>query len=160
MDEPEKNVSLKTREVHRFVKPCGAVLSIYASQSTMEAPMRSILKLVGVISYGFVLCLVLSNATQAGEALKPDPCADRKGSLPNLTECDQEIRQGIDTIKGEVLRVEADDYLIQRFDGREVRLHTDAYTQTTGMISRGDRIEAKVQEVDDQKHVLSISKTK
>ena len=118
--------------------------------------MISISKLVGVMSCGFVLCLSLSNVTQAAEGLKPDPCADRKGGQPNLTMCDEETRQGIDTIKGEVLRVDGDSYLIQRFDGKEVRLFTDKGTQVTPRISRGDWIEAKVQAVEDQKHVMSI----
>ena len=66
----------------------------------------------------------------------------------------------METIKGEVLRVDGNNYRIQRFDGREVRLYADQNTQTSGMINRGDRIEATVQEVEDQKHVLSIRQTK
>jgi hypothetical protein len=99
----------------------------------------------------------LSNATQAEEKMmKPDPCVDKN----EMRNCGKDLQEGMETIKGEVLRVESDNYLIQRFDGREVRLHTDANTETTGMISRGDRIEAQVQEVDDQKHVRSIRQTK
>ena len=41
--------------------------------------MVSIPKIIGVISCSAVLCLSLSNATQAG--MKHDPCADRKGGL-------------------------------------------------------------------------------
>lgn len=118
--------------------------------------MASIPKIIGVVSYGVVLCLSLSNATQARERMKPDPCAERKGGQPNLVKCDEETRHGIDTIKGEVLRVEGSNYMIQRINGQEMLLHADATTQTTGIIGRGDRIEAKVGEVDNQKHVLSI----
>ena len=94
--------------------------------------------------------------------MKPDPCADRKGGQPaDLAKCDADAREGIDTVKGEVLHVDGNSYLIQRSDGKEVRLQTDTNTQTSGMISQGDRIEAKVQEVENQKHVVrSIRQTK
>jgi hypothetical protein len=133
---------------------------MYAWTLTEEVFMVSIAKIIGVMSWGFVLCLSLPNVAQALEEMKPDPCADRKTGMHELLGCDKDTREGIDTIKGEVLRVDGDDYLIQRFDGREVRLHTDANTETSGMIGRGDRIEAKVREMEDQKHVLSIRQTK
>ena len=107
-------------------------------------------------SCGVLLCLSLSNATQARERMKPDPCAERKGGQANLVKCDEETRQGIDTIKGEVLRVEGSNYEIQRFNGEGMLLHADATTRTTGIIGRGDYIEAKVGKVDNQKHVQSI----
>ena len=40
--------------------------------------------------------------------------------------------------------------------GGEMWLHTDQATQMSGRIGRGDRIEAKVSEVDYEKHVLSL----
>jgi len=116
--------------------------------------MVSIQKIISVISCGVVLSLSLANATQA--RMGPDPCADRKGGLPNLLKCDEEMRQGIETIKGEVLRVGGENYVVERFNGKEVWLHIDQSTQMSGRIGRGDRIEAKVGEVDDQKHVLSL----
>jgi len=98
---------------------------------TQEAPMGSIPKIIGVISCSFVLCLSLSNAAQAIERMKPDPCAERKGGLSNLVKCDDETRQSVDTVTGEVLRIDSDDFLVQRFNGKEVRLHLDANTQMT-----------------------------
>ena len=121
--------------------------------------MVSIPKMVGVISCGFLLCLGLSNATQAeekppaAERMKPDPSADRKGSLPGLVKSDEETLQGINTVKGEVLRVEGGNYIVHRYDGKEVSLHTDETTQMTGNIRTGDRIEARV---NAERHVLSI----
>ena len=41
-------------------------------------------------------------------------------------------------------------------NGREVRLHLNANTQMPGMIGRGDRIEAKVDKVNNLGHALSI----
>jgi hypothetical protein len=112
-------------------------------------------QIIGIMTCGVVLCLGLSSG-QAAEKMSPDPCADRKGGQPNLMMCDEETRQGIDTITGEVLRIDGNDFLVQRFNGKEVRLHLDATTQMTEIIGQGDRIEAKVGDVSDKKHVLSI----
>lgn len=116
--------------------------------------MVSIHKIIGVVSCSAVLCLSLSNAAQA--RMNPGPCADGISGQPNLLKCDEETLKGIETIKGEVLRVDGENYLVQRFNGREVRLHIDQATKMSGLISRGDRIEAKVGEVDHLKHVLSL----
>jgi hypothetical protein len=118
--------------------------------------MVSIPKIIGVMSCSFVLCLSLSNVTQAADKMEVDPCADRKGGEPNLVKCNEEARQGIHTIKGEVLRIDGNDFLIQRYDGKEVSLRVDSATETSGRIGRGDRIEAKVREVNDEKRVLSL----
>ena len=105
--------------------------------------MVSIPKIIGIISCSVVLCLSLANATQAAESMKLDPCADRK-----------ETRHGIETIKGEVLRFDRNNLLVQRFfNGKEVRLYIDQDTRMTEFIGQGDRIEAKV---NDQAEVLSI----
>ena len=118
--------------------------------------MVSLLKIIGVMSCSFVLCLSLSNVTQAADKMEIDPCADRKGGEPNLLKCDEQTRQGIHTFKGEVLRVDGDSYLIQRYDGKEVRYRVDSGTEMSGLIGRGDRIEAKVREVNDETRVLSL----
>ncbi len=135
------------------LQPLGGAQSTHFTL-TKEAAMVSIPKIVGVISFSVVLGLSLSNATQAG--MKHDPCADRKGGQPNLVMCNEEMRQGIETVKGEVLRIEGGNYLIERFDGKEMQLHVDQNTKMSGHIGRGDRIEAKVRDVDYQTHVLSV----
>ena len=122
--------------------------------------MGSIPKIIGVISCSVVLSLSLFNATQATEKMKPDPCADRKDGLSNLVKCDDETRQSIDTVTGEVLRIDGNDFLVKRFNGKEVRLHLDANTQMTEIIGLGDRIEARVSDVNERKHVLSIHQLK
>ena len=115
--------------------------------------MVSIPKIIGIISCSVVLCLSLADATQAAESMKPDPCADRKSGHPNVVKCNKETRHGIETIKGEVLRFDRNNFLVQRFDGKEVRLYIDQDTRMTEFIGQGDRIEAKV---NDQEDVLSI----
>ena len=128
--------------------------------------MVSILKVVGVLSCGFLLCLGLSNAAQAGntpaasDVMKTDSVTDRQGF-----QSDDDKQRNVDdkmgsnradgakTIKGELFRVEDGNYFVKVKDGKEVRLHTDKTTQMIGEIKKGDRIEAQV---NDQNHALSI----
>ena len=128
--------------------------------------MVSIPKVVGVLSCGFLLCLGLSNAAQAGnvpgasDVMKTDSVTDRQGF-----QSDDDKQKNVDdkmgsnradgakTIKGELSRVKNGNYFVKVKDGKEVRLHTDKTTQMTGEIKKGDRIEAKV---NDQNHALSI----
>ena len=122
--------------------------------------MVSILKIVGVLSCGFVLGLGLSTVSQAAEKppaaerMKPDASADRKA---DLVKPDEDTVQGINTIKGEVLRIKGEHFYVRRSDGKEVHLHTKPTTQMTGEFKKGDRIEAKV---NDLNNVLSIRQAK
>src|SRR3954470_4261052 len=113
-------------------------------------------KIVGILSGGFALCLTLSSTTHAAA----DPCLDKKASPSSLARCGEEKRQGIETIKGEVLHIEGDNYMVQKFYGKAVWLVSDAASQVTGRILLGDSIEAKVREVNNQKRVLSIHQIK
>jgi hypothetical protein len=117
--------------------------------------MVSIPKIIGAISCGIVLSLGLTSVTQA---FGPNPCAMRKGGLPNLLLCSEEKQQGIRTIKGEVLRVDGPNLLVERFNGKEVRLHFDPTVKNGSKIDPGDRIEAKLADVNYEKQVLSIRK--
>jgi hypothetical protein len=63
---------------------------------------------------------------------------------------------GAHTIRGEVLRVDPSSYFVKQYDGHQVRLHFDETTQMTGRIDQGEHIEAKVAEVNNQKHALAI----
>ena len=122
--------------------------------------MVSIPKIVGVLSCGFVLGLGLSTVTQAAEKslaaerMKPDASADRKA---DLVKPDEDTVQGINTIKGEVLRIKGEHFYVRRSDGKEVHLHTKPTTQMTGELKKGDHIEAKV---NDQNDALSIRQAK
>ena len=126
--------------------------------------MASIPKIIGVLSCGFLLCLGLSNAAQGGNAASA--ADDMKADRSDRRQGDQEVREkqlndpmkgaqskGGRTIRGEVLRVEGDNYFIKGADGKEVSLHTNKNTQILRPIQRGDQIEAKV---TDQNHTQKL----
>ena len=114
--------------------------------------MVSIRKISSVMSSGLVLGLTLSNAAIPAVGAGSD-CAERQGDPPNLVKCEAEIRQGIETVKGDVLRVEGDNFLVQRADGKEVRMHFDESTQMFGYVGPGERVEAQM---NKEGHALSI----
>jgi translation initiation factor IF-1 len=96
--------------------------------------MVSLPKIVGVMTCGFVLLglsVVASSLDKIGDT---DPGK---------------------TIKGEVLRVEGDNYFIKNGeDGKVVRLHVDKTTNKKSVpIRPGDNVEAKF---NDQNHAISI----
>ena len=115
-------------------------------------------KIIGISSCSIMLCLSLSSTIQASENMELDSCADRKGVQSIPMKCDAGTRQGIETVKGEVLYMDGTMFYVQRFDGKEVNLRIDATTQMNGLIGRGDRIAATVSSMDDHKRVLSIHK--
>ncbi len=59
------------------------------------------------------------------------------------------------TIKGEVVRVDGENYFIKQEDGKLVRMHVDrtTHTQSSMKAKRGDNVVAKV---DGQGHALSF----
>jgi hypothetical protein len=127
--------------------------------------MVSIPKVVGVVSCGFLLFLGLSHAAQpdgaasTADKLKADQSDRRQGGQEagetQMNDMEGSQPKGGKTIKGELLRIEGDNYFVKGEDGKEVRLHYDETTvKARNMnIEPGDRIEAKV---NDQNHALSI----
>ena len=130
--------------------------------------MVSVPKVVGVLSYGFLLCLGLSNSAQAehtpapSDVMKTDSVTDRQGfqsdddKQRNVdNEKGSNSAKGAKTIKGELSRVEDGNYFVKAKDGKEVRVHTDKTTKMMGEIKKGERIEAMV---NSENHALSIQK--
>jgi hypothetical protein len=128
--------------------------------------MVSIPKIIGVMTCGVVLCLGLPKVTGAAEEYglstgveDMKSCTDKNVEREvGVKKCTRAL--DIHTVKGEVLRVDGDSYLIQGFDGKEVRYRVDSGTEMSGSIRRGDRIEAKVREVNDERRVLSLRQLK
>ncbi|HEY6261570.1 MAG TPA: hypothetical protein VIW47_08250 [Nitrospiraceae bacterium] len=123
-------------------------------------------KVVSVLTSAFVLGLGLSSVALASEnslatdETKAEQNAERKGSLPGLLKQDADTRRGIHTMKGEVLRLEPDHYVIKRSDGKQVSLHVDETTKVTRTFAPGEWIEAKVIQYNDGHYALSISPVK
>jgi len=109
---------------------------------------------------GCLLGLGLSTAMQAAEKppaaerMKPAASADRKA---DLVKPDDDTVQGANTIKGEVLRIKGEHFYVRRSDGKEMHLHTKPTTQMMGEFKKGDRVEAKVHDLNT---VLSIRQAK
>jgi hypothetical protein len=108
--------------------------------------------LAKIASCGFMLSLGLFDTTQAAERVKPDPCAEETGSQPDPVKA----HQGVHTIKGKILHINGANLLVKQSGGEEVIFHIDLSTQMSGPLILGDCIEAKVNEVEEEKHVVSI----
>jgi cold shock CspA family protein len=97
--------------------------------------MFSITKVASVLTCGVVLCLGLFQAAHALDGEGAKRLAEAK------------------VIKGDLVRIDYGDYIVKEQDGKEVRVHIDKKTQIMGQLSKGDRVEVKV---DDKDNALSI----
>lgn len=64
--------------------------------------------------------------------------------------------QETESITGEILRVQDELYVVKDEKGKEVKLHVDHSTQTSGELKKGDRIEA---EISTKRHAVSVKKS-
>jgi hypothetical protein len=64
---------------------------------------------------------------------------------------------GAQTVKGEILKVDGENYTIKDASGKEVKLHVDKTTKTSGALKVGDKIEA---EATPEGHANSIKAAK
>jgi len=61
------------------------------------------------------------------------------------------------TLKGEVLKIEGENYTIKDASGKEVRIHVDKSTKTEGALKVGDKVEAHT---TPEGHATSIKAAK
>src|SRR5437868_3752425 len=100
-------------------------------------------KVVSLLSCPLLLGLGLSNAALAIEnSLATDDTnaprhSEREGSRP-LVKKDAHTLIGVQTMKGEVLRMEGNQYVVKRSDGKQVALHVDDTTQVTRTFTPGE----------------------
>jgi len=97
--------------------------------------MFSFTKSVSVLSCTLLLCLGLSQTANALDGEGAKRLAEAK------------------VIKGDLVRIDYGDYIVKESDGKEVRVHVTKKTQIMGQLSKGDRVEVKV---DEQNNALSI----
>ena len=114
--------------------------------------MISISTTGAVMSCG--LLLGIGYAASAADEMKAGQSVSEKSVLTVYRIKSEEGKQkGVQTIRGEVLRIEHENYFVKQYDGKEVQLQIDEMTQMTGYIGQGEHVEAKV---NDQNHALSI----
>jgi hypothetical protein len=111
--------------------------------------MVSTSKFIGVLAGGCLLCLALTNC-------QSNSARDAASATDEMKMDQSDHRAGTKSVKGEILRIEGHNYVVREQDGKEVSLHADSTTQTTGDINQGYSIEAQV---NDQNHALSIRST-
>jgi hypothetical protein len=116
--------------------------------------MLSIPKIIGVILGSLVLCLSLSDVSQARHNKGTDPCLDRRA--PGIEKCGAGKQQGIRTITGEVLHINGTRLLVKQTDGEEVICQINLSTKIGGDIRPGNRVKAQVNEVEGERLVISI----
>ena len=102
--------------------------------------MVKISKVVSLLSCAFVLRLGFSHAALAIQNSLTDDTTVR---LP-LVKKDANTSGEVHAMKGEVLRLEGDHYVVKRSDGKQVSLRMDDATQVTRTFAPGEWIEAMV----------------
>ena len=108
-------------------------------------------KVFGYLSCGVLLWMGLSPSNVAWSS-------DQLTIAPSATLVSDSIGESKPgkTIKGEVVRIEGDNYFVkQHADGKEVRMHVDRTTSTKSSMKAkpGDNVEAKV---DSKGHAISF----
>jgi uncharacterized protein YdeI (BOF family) len=82
-------------------------------------------QLIGLIALTAILCL---------------------GFAPLTYAADEPAAAGSQTVKGDLLKIEGEIYVVKDAAGKEVRLHVDRSTRLEGNIRTGDKIEAQATE--------------
>jgi len=89
-------------------------------------------KLIGLLAFAAILSVGMAPLTYAAE-----PMAE----------------PGSQAVKGDLLRIDGEFYVVKDTSGKEVRLHVDATSRLEGTFKAGDKIEARA---SDKGHALSI----
>jgi hypothetical protein len=89
-------------------------------------------KLIGLLAFAAILSVGMAPLTYAAE-----PTAE-PGSL---------------AVRGDLLKIDGEFYVVKDTSGREVRLHVDTTSRLEGTFKAGDKIEAQA---TDKGHALSI----
>ena len=96
---------------------------------------------IGLLAFAAILTVGLVPLTYAAEPM----AAPGEMAAP-----------GSQAIKGDLLRIEGEMYVVKDTSGKEVRLHVDGSSKLEGTFRSGDKIEAQT---TDKGHALSIKKS-
>jgi len=112
--------------------------------------MGSIIKVVGVMSCGFLLCLGLSTVASSADKLNTGQSG---GKI--FTVDDKERFAPGKEVKGEIVKVDGENYVVREGTGAEVRMHVDSSTEKRSnlMPKVGEHVIAKV---DAKGHAVSF----
>lgn len=75
------------------------------------------------------------------------------GMTPLIYAAEQMAAPGTQAIKGDLLRIDGEFFVVKDTSGKEVRLHVDSTSKLEGTFKAGDKIEAQA---SDKGHALSI----
>lgn len=95
-------------------------------------------RLIGLFAFSAVLSVGMAPLTYAAEPM----------AAPG-----EMVAPGSQAIKGDLLKIEGEFYVVKEASGKEVRLHVDKTSKLDGTFKAGDKIEA---EASPQGHALSI----
>jgi preprotein translocase subunit SecF len=112
-------------------------------------PMVSIHKVVGVLSCSFLLCLGLSTVASSAEQFN----AGHSGGKIWTVEDKDRFVSGKE-VKGEIVKIDGENYVVREASGAEERMHVDSNSQKRSMAPKvGDHVLAKV---DAKGHAVSF----
>ena len=121
-------------------------------------------KLIGIMAVGCILSLTgLASAADTGA---PAPGSTEMGTsgaaggaaaAAEKAAANAKEGAGARTIKGEVLKIDGENYLVKDAAGKEVKLHVSSETKKDGDVKVGDKIEAQA---DASGHATSIKTAK
>jgi hypothetical protein len=95
-------------------------------------------RLIGLLGFAAILGIGMMSLTYAAEPM----AAPGEMAAP-----------GSQSIKGDLLKIEGEFYVVKEMSGKEVRLHVDKTSKLEGTFKAGDKIEAQA---SDKGHALSI----
>lgn len=112
--------------------------------------MVSIHKVVGVLSCSFLLCLGLSTVVSAADQFNTGHSG---GTIWTVADKDKFVAGK--EVKGEIVKIDGENYVVREASGAEVRMHVDASTEKKSNMTPkvGEHVLAKV---DAKGHALSF----
>ncbi|HEY3198029.1 MAG TPA: hypothetical protein VGJ57_08445 [Nitrospirales bacterium] len=115
-------------------------------------------KLIGIMAVGCILSL--SGWASAADTGTPGSTEmGAPGSTGGAAAAAEKAKEGANarTIKGEVLKIDGENYVVKDAAGKEVKLHVSSETKKEGDLKVGDKIEAQA---DASGHAISIKSAK
>ncbi|UVT21886.1 MAG: hypothetical protein H8K03_08320 [Nitrospira sp.] len=112
--------------------------------------MVSIPKVVGVLSCSFLLCLSLSTVASSADKLN---IGESEGKLLTVDDKDRFVPGK--EVKGEIVKIDGENYVVREASGAEVRMHVNSSTEKRSSIipKVGEHVLAKV---DAKGHAVSF----